>query len=161
LSITKQNKSELVIRVMEQIKETSTWSIMLHQSIANILNLNITDHKCFDYILKMGSVTAGQLADHTGLTTGAVTALVDRLEKRGYVKRDRDPNDRRQVIIKPIEMSESSSMVEIFSSLYKESVNLISKYNEQELSLILDFLLKSNEMTQEKVKILREITKKK
>ena len=64
---------------------------MFHQAIADRLGLNVTDHKCIDLLLMKGPLTAGELAGMTGLTTGAITAVIDRLEKAGFVRREDDP----------------------------------------------------------------------
>ena len=77
----------------------STQAIMLHQAVADMLNLDITDYKCMDLIARLGPMTAGKLAELSGLTTGAITGVVDRLDKAGYAKRTDNPKDRRSVII--------------------------------------------------------------
>ena len=76
-----------------------TASIMFHQAVADRLGLNVTDHKCVDLLLLNGPLTAGELAQKTGLTTGAVTAVIDRLERAGFARREDDPHDRRRVIV--------------------------------------------------------------
>lgn len=152
MSGTNLKKDELVLKVRAGLKEYSKWSIILHQSIADSLNLNITDNKCLDFIYEMGSVTAGQLAEFAGLTTGAITALVDRLEKNGFVKRDKDVSDRRKVVIKPIKSRNTGNVPVLFDSMNKDYEEFLSKYTEQELTFILDFILKSNSVTHEKAK---------
>src|SRR5262245_36530954 len=78
----------------------STETVLLHQTIADRLGLNLTDHKALNFVLDAGKpITPGQLAALTGLTTGAITGIVDRLEAAGFVRRKRDPEDRRQVMI--------------------------------------------------------------
>ncbi|MEI0739782.1 MarR family transcriptional regulator [Paenibacillus sp. JTLBN-2024] len=74
-----------------ELRQNSARAVMLHQLISEKLGLNATDHKCLDFLNRTGPVTAGQLAELTGLTTGAVTNVIDRLEQAGYVVRDKDP----------------------------------------------------------------------
>jgi MarR family transcriptional regulator, organic hydroperoxide resistance regulator len=88
-----------VFDLMWEIRKFTRSSLMLQQSIAQEAGLNATDAECLDYLMEMGPSTAGALVKATGLTTGAVTSLIDRLERGGFVKRTADPNDRRKVIV--------------------------------------------------------------
>ncbi|WP_392435861.1 MarR family transcriptional regulator [Chlorogloeopsis fritschii PCC 9212] len=72
-------------------RELSAATVLFHTAIAERLGLNTTDHKCADILAQTGAITAGELAERTGLTTGAITGVVDRLEKAGFVRRERDP----------------------------------------------------------------------
>src|SRR6516165_10656801 len=83
-------------------RQLSAATIMFHQAVADRLGLNPTDHKCIDLLALKGLMTAGELADATGLTTGAITGVIDRLEGAGFVRREEDPNDRRRVILRAI-----------------------------------------------------------
>jgi DNA-binding MarR family transcriptional regulator len=93
-------------------------------------------------------MTASQLAEETGLSTGAITGVVDRLEKAGYVKRKRDTNDRRLIFIKPLLDKAMIKLGPIFEPIRKASMNLYSKYTDEELTTILDFITNCNRMTQ-------------
>ena len=76
------NREEIIQAIIEKRREMSTETIMFHQSVADVLGLHITDHKCLDLIRQYGAMPAGRIAELTGLTTGAVTGIIDRLEKR-------------------------------------------------------------------------------
>ncbi|WP_081824433.1 MarR family winged helix-turn-helix transcriptional regulator [Paenibacillus sp. UNC451MF] len=119
---------------------------MLHQLISEKLGLNATDHKCLDFLNRTGPVTAGHLAQLTGLTTGAVTNVIDRLEQAGYVIRDSDPKDRRRVVVKPAEGS-SAQISPLFNSVMQSTIQILSQYDEQQTLLILEFIRMCNEMT--------------
>src|SRR5262245_63436874 len=84
-------------------RQMSAGSVMFHQAIADRIGLHVTDHKCADLIMRNGSMTAGALAGLTGLTTGAITGVVDRLESAGLVRRALDTNDRRRVLREIVE----------------------------------------------------------
>lgn len=100
-------------------------------------------------------MTAGELGKKTGLSTGSVTALIDRLEKAGYVIREKDPNDRRRVIIVPL--TESKKQVkQLFASLSESTANLCRQYTEEELTLIFDFLKKSSSIMEEELERLKQ-----
>jgi DNA-binding MarR family transcriptional regulator len=109
-----------------------------HGAIAERLGLSRADHKALDLVCTAGPMTAGQLAELTNLTTGAVTGLVDRLEHAGVVRRERDPQDRRRVIIQP--SSDVLSLTAIFESLTRALGDVCSGYTNQELTTILDFV---------------------
>ncbi len=98
----KPSRRELLSKLWDLGRKMSTQTVFLHQAIAQGVGLNATDTKCIDLILRapLGSVTAGWIAEATGLTTGAVTHILDRLEKREFIERVRDTQDRRKVLIR-------------------------------------------------------------
>jgi DNA-binding MarR family transcriptional regulator len=138
-------RSQITDQLIRQLKTSSSRGILFHQTLADWLGLNITDHKCFGFLLEEGPQTAGRLAELTGLTTGAITGVIDRLEKAGYVKRDKDPNDRRRVMIIPALGSEAKMAV-LFNSLYQASLDMSAHYSVEELRVILRFMTESSEM---------------
>ncbi|WNC15970.1 MarR family transcriptional regulator [Brevibacillus brevis] len=133
-----------------EVRKNSSRAVMFHQAISDRLGLNATDHKCLDYLLSSGPVTAGRLAELTGLTTGAVTNVIDRLEKAGYIVRDKDPNDRRRVVVKPVP-EKVSAISPLFQSILEKTIRIIDSYTEQEQTAILDFLRRCNDMTLEEM----------
>src|SRR5262245_58816371 len=84
------------------LRETSAQTVLFSQAVADHVGLNATDLEALDLLVRHGAMTAGRLAELTGLTTGAVTGLVDRLERRGYVRREAHPSDRRSVVVRPL-----------------------------------------------------------
>lgn len=85
-----KNHSELLDSLEEQTRELSTRTVIFHHLIGERLGLNPTDHKCLDVMIRNRTpMTASQIAEETGLSTGAITGVVDRLEKAGYVRRKR------------------------------------------------------------------------
>src|SRR5882762_5867505 len=82
-------------------KSFSDTTIFMHEVIAKKAGLSGTDHKYLGLIIENGPVSAGELSKLTGLTTGAITGLVDRLEKKKLVKRKFDKSDRRKIVIMP------------------------------------------------------------
>lgn len=149
-SIKALNHSQLLDSLEEQSRELSTRTVIFHHLIGERLGLNPTDHKCLDVIIRTRTpMTASQLAEETGLSTGAITGVVDRLEKAGYVKRKRDQNDRRLVFIKVLTDRALVKLSPIFDPIKQASRNLYSKYSDEELAIILDFVINCNKMTQE------------
>jgi DNA-binding MarR family transcriptional regulator len=148
--IKRLNHSQLLDSLEEQSRELSTRTVIFHHLIGERLGLNPTDHKCLDVIIKSGTpTTASQLAEETGLSTGAITGVVDRLEKAGYVRRKRDQKDRRLVFINPLIDKAMVKLRPIFDPIKQASRNLYSKYSDEELAIILDFVISCNKMTQQ------------
>jgi DNA-binding MarR family transcriptional regulator len=151
------NKREETIQaIIEKRREMSTETIMFHQNVADVLGLHITDHKCLDLFRQYGAMPAGRLAELTGLTTGAVTGIIDRLEKVGYVRRTNDPKDRRRTIIELVRNKKWERKIEaIFIPFHERMRKLLSSYSDSELAFLLDVLTKSIELTREESKKLR------
>ncbi len=144
-------------QLLQAFRMLSMQAIMLHQAVADMLNLNITDYKCMDLIVRLGPMTAGKLAEYSGLTTGAITGVIDRLEKAGYVKRADNLGDRRSVIIELTRNKRSKTVYEekvyeeIFLPLEQKIEKQASSYTSKELSLFIELIHKA-------VKILHEET---
>jgi len=128
----------------------STQAVMLHEAVAETLNLNITDYKCMDLIARLGPMTAGKLAEESGLTTGAITGVVDRLERAGYATRADNPKDRRSVIIElNLDKKKQREYEEIFLPLERKIEKQASSYTSKELSLFIEFIHKTAEILHE------------
>ena len=137
-------------------RELSTRTVLFHQAIAERLDLNATDHKALDFLCRAGPLTAGQLAELTGLTTGAITGIIDRLEKAGFAYRESDPTDRRRVIIQPRMENIAHDLVPLFDSLGCAMDELCTRYSDQELVLIQDFMTRAIAILQEETAKLRQ-----
>ena len=97
-------RKELVTALLQESRRMSTRTVVFHAAIADRLGLNPSDHKCADLICnETGPITAGRLAEITGLSTGAITGVVDRLERAGFVSRVADSEDRRRVVFQGTE----------------------------------------------------------
>jgi DNA-binding MarR family transcriptional regulator len=149
-------RAELLEAIGEALRRSSTWTVIFHQALAMQLGLNPTDLKSADLLYEMGAMTAGELADLTGLTTGAITGVIDRLEKAGLVCRDKDPNDRRRVIIRLTNDPERIKWVlRLFGSLNQATDQGLSRYTDEELATILDFLNWSHQVMRTETDKLR------
>lgn len=153
-------REEIIQAISGKFREMSTETIMLHQAVADVLGLHITDHKCLDLIYCFGGMPAGRLAELTGLTTGAVTGIIDRLEKAGYVRRTNDPKDRRRTIVEPTRNKKLEKKIEVlFIPLRDRMHKLLSSYSDIELAFLLDATTKMIEQTREESKKLRGLEK--
>jgi predicted transcriptional regulator len=132
-------------------------TVLFHQALAEQAGLNATDSRVFSYLNEVGPASAGELAALTGLTTGAVTRIVDRLERAGFARREADPHDRRKVIIAPIRDSAPvREMGRLFASLSRAFAGLTERYGEAQLELILDFAIHSADMLREETAKLQK-----
>ncbi|MFK7695500.1 MarR family winged helix-turn-helix transcriptional regulator [Paenibacillus sp. HJGM_3] len=136
----------IINNLSEELRNNSTATIMFHQAIGTKLGLNLTDHKCLDVILQNQPITAGRLSELTGLTTGAVTGVLDRLEKVGYVYRVKDPQDKRRVIVHLDQEKAEKDILPLFLSFGKELNQMLSSYEDRELQNILDFIRRCNSL---------------
>lgn len=136
--------------VSRQYSDTSIW---MHEAIARKAGLSGTDHKYLGLLVQRGKITAGELSGLTGLTTGAVTGLVDRLEKKKLVKRTSDKDDRRKVFIVPHVENTMKLLGPIFSELQEKTTNLISSFSEKEIQVIEKYFLSA-------IAIMHELTNK-
>ncbi len=153
-------REEMIQSISDKFREMSTETIMFHQAVADVLGLHITDHKCLDLIHHFGAMPAGKLAELTGLTTGAVTGIIDRLEEAGYVKRTNDPEDRRRTIVEPTKNKKLEKKIEVlFIPLRDRMHKLLSSYSDSELAFLLDATVKMIEQTREESKKLRNLQK--
>lgn len=136
-------------------RQLSTATILFHSAVADQLGLNPTDHKCMGILAETGPIAAGELAGITGLTTGAITGVIDRLEQVGFVRREKDPNDRRRIIIQPLVEKAEREIGPLFQSLGQAMDALAGQYTEQELAIISDFLRRAITIMQEETTKLR------
>jgi DNA-binding MarR family transcriptional regulator len=141
-------------------RELSARTIMFHQTIAERLGLNATDHKCLDLARRTEAMTAGELAELTGLTTGAITGVIDRLERAGFVRRVRDANDRRRVLIEPV-AERARDIAPLFESLDTAWSALCARYSERELGLINTFMNDSIVMLRGEAQKVRQAAQRK
>jgi DNA-binding MarR family transcriptional regulator len=119
----------------------SSATVAYHQAVADRLGLHITDHKALGILLEEGPLPAGALAEALSLSTGSVTALVDRLEGAGYVRRGKDPADRRRVVVAPVRDPELLGKVfALFEPMTRRLAEEMPEFDAKERALILDFL---------------------
>jgi DNA-binding MarR family transcriptional regulator len=127
-------------------RELSTAVIAFHEAIAAQLGMNAAEWKSLGVLEQHGPLTAGRLAELSGFTTGAITGIVDRLERAGHVRRQRHPSDRRSVIIHPLRLREVKARVApIFGSLAKRMAEISAAYAPAQLAAIYKFFGETTE----------------
>ena len=141
-------KRKLVTQVIRDAREYSIGMVSFHQAVGRILGLNVTDMKCLDVMTMKGSATPSQLAEQTGLSSGATTAMIDRLEKAGLVERHPHPNDRRGTVLLLTKQA-MQKLPLLFESLGNAMLVLISGYSQRELAVLADFFARASVLWQD------------
>ena len=133
----KSTKTDLKIRALLAVRDYGVNLTHFRNAMSEWAGLNATDMECLRLLSQKGTATPTELARHTGLTSGATTAMLDRLEKAGLIERRPNPDDRRGTLIAP-EQSSSEKMAGWFESARKAQDALMSTYSESELEIIAD-----------------------
>lgn len=149
---------ELERQIDEQLgRRLSARTVLFHEAVAGKLGLNPTDLKCLDLARTEIPITAGRIAELTGLTTAAVTSVIDRLEASGLVRRVRDTEDRRKVMVVPVP-ERAAEVGRLFEPLEKAMKQLYSEYSSADLALIRDFAAKLEDVMHAETLRLRQGT---
>ena len=109
--------------------------------VGRTLGLNATDLRCLDW-LTQGAMSAGELSGATGLSSAATTTLLDRLERKGFVRRERDTVDRRKVLI-GLTPAGLESVDKFYGPLAREGAELLTRFSDAELAMMRDFLIEA------------------
>jgi DNA-binding MarR family transcriptional regulator len=144
-----------VQRLGDEIRAGQRATDKIDELVTELLGVNRTDARCLDILDQHGRMTAGQLASAIGLTTGAVTAVVDRLERAGYARRVADPEDRRRVLVELTEKARELSWELMGRPLMEASQPIIARYSDEELELLLEFARTSRELQEQHAEWLR------
>jgi DNA-binding MarR family transcriptional regulator len=142
---SQEGKQALVGRLMPAMRRSSAAGVLHGQAIARKVGVNSSDLECLDLILLNGPSTAGEIARRTGLTSGAVTGLIDRLERLGLVERTADAADRRKVVVR-VREDKIAPIGALFSPLEKSVGAILAGYSREELRTLIDFFERSGEV---------------
>ncbi|CRK55086.1 Transcriptional regulator, MarR family [Alloactinosynnema sp. L-07] len=143
----------LVERILQTLRDNAGRSLLLHQKIADGFGLNSTDLMCLDLARHETDLTAGRLAAITGMSTSAITAVLDRLSKAGLVERRRDEHDRRKVFVE----STGRHEVEVqraYAPLADAFRELLESYSERDLEMLHEFTKRNGELVSELIAII-------
>ena len=131
------SREELIAGIVDEIRRNQRLTDMLDEGAADLMGINRTDARALDVIHQHGRVSAGELARELRLSTGAVTAVVDRLERAGYARRVDDPDDRRRVLIE-VTPAVTQGAEQLYGSV-EDIVPLYADYADRDLEVILRF----------------------
>jgi DNA-binding transcriptional ArsR family regulator len=132
-------RARLAAEFGEGFRKTNSLMQLMGQAAADRVGLNATDLNCLNILSFSGEMTAGELARQTGLTTASITGVADRLEEAGYVRRERDPKDRRRVVIRLVLETALRDVAPVFLPLVQSWQGVVDRYTDDELRLIVEF----------------------
>jgi len=144
--MNKKEQNKAIDQFRNVSRQYSDASIFMHEAIARNAGLSGADHKYLGLILQHKTLTAGDIAKLTGLTTGAVTGLIDRLEKKQLLERQFTPNDRRKFLIIPNMENSMKLLQPIFSELQEKTMTLLATFTEQEIQVIERYFTEATEI---------------
>jgi DNA-binding MarR family transcriptional regulator len=142
-----RQKRQVYYELLAEVRRSQNATDRFDQAVADAIGVNRTDMRCLDVIDREGPVSAGRLAEATGLTTGAITTVLDRLERAGHARRVRDTADRRRVLVDLT--PEARQGAEIYYGAHLEhSERLYRRYSQEQLELLLDFIRGGRELNE-------------
>jgi DNA-binding MarR family transcriptional regulator len=151
-----ENK-ELFEELSQTVQWAGTLTVIHTNAIAHRIGISATEFEAMDLITRFQPITAGKLAEYCGLTTGAITGIVDRLERQGFVRRERDQNDRRRVFILPIEDKKRSEKVRtLYRPIAKGFEEYVEKYSADEVCMLIKMQKEANAMVERSIARLRQ-----
>lgn len=134
-----QERAELELAFATAMRRTGSLMQLMGQAAADRIGINNTDLNCLNILSFSGHMTAGELAKATGLTTASITGVIDRLEEAGFVRRERDPHDRRRVVVRLSLDKAVSDVASVFAPMLRDWREMATRYSDDELRLIVDF----------------------
>jgi DNA-binding MarR family transcriptional regulator len=152
-----ESREDVLSEVAEELRLSGVTNDIADQVVADVLGLNRTDTRCLDIIERLDGVSAGRLASEAGLSTGAVTTVLDRLERAGYARRVQDPGDRRRVLVE-LTPAARRELQELYAPLVDATMRQLEGYTTDEVSLVRDFMRDNrrlNEAHAERVRVRR------
>jgi DNA-binding MarR family transcriptional regulator len=154
--MAKPTKTDLIERVILGARQYGISTVLFRNIVGARLGVNVTDMECLGLLFYKGLSTPSELARYTGLSSGAATAMLDRLEKGGLIERRPNPDDRRGTLIILLK-SGAERVGPWFSSVRQEQNELVSSYSEEELLILSDFFERSTRMWEdEREKLQKE-----
>ena len=134
-----KERAELEVAFATAMRRTGSLMQLMGQAAADRIGINNTDLNCLNILSFSGHLTAGELAKATGLTTASITGVIDRLEEAGFVRRERDPHDRRRVVVRLSLDKAVSEVASVFAPMLRDWRAMAARYSDDELRLIVDF----------------------
>lgn len=149
------SRADLLAELLEAGRAHSNAAVMYHAAISARVGLSAVEEKTLDLLARSGALSAGELGELTGLAPASVTGLIDRLQRKGFARRVKDPNDGRRVYVE-VEPGVEARFKPYFAAFSARLDDLYATYSDRELSVILDFLRSSAEVQREATRALAE-----
>jgi DNA-binding MarR family transcriptional regulator len=148
-------KEDLGDRLGDLVRESQRGTDITDDLLCQLLGINRSDSRCLDILDQRGQMTAGALAQESGLSTGAITAVIDRLEKAGYAQRFADPGDRRRVLVELTDKARAAGFELMAGPMIEAGELLLDRYSEADLELVIDFMEQGAEIRERHIEWLR------
>jgi DNA-binding MarR family transcriptional regulator len=145
IRLSREEREALVQELFAEIRAYQTDQDVFDDAASARLGINRTDERCLDIVDRYGRVTAGQLAADARLSTGAVTTVLDRLERAGLVRRVRDTADRRRVLVELTDEARNRAW-EIWGPIAEDAAKQMDRFSDAELVFLREFLAASREL---------------
>jgi DNA-binding MarR family transcriptional regulator len=142
-----RRKRELWEQLLNEIRASQNATDRFDQAVSDAMGMNRTDMRLVDHLEREGRLTAGELARRTGLTTGAITTAIDRLERAGFAHRVRDPDDRRRVYVE-LNREALAAAGDFYSEHAQLGETLYHRYTEEQVQLLLEFVSRGRELNE-------------
>jgi DNA-binding MarR family transcriptional regulator len=149
-------RAELAMAFIAAMRKTGSLMHLMSQAAADRIGINATDLNCLNILSFSGQMTAGELAKATGLTTASITGVVDRLEQAGFVRRERDAQDRRRVVIHLDERRALATVAPVFGPMMGAWQRMAARYTDDDLRLIVEFYGQMEDVIRDHLARLRE-----
>ena len=150
-----RDKHHAFLELIDEVRRSQGATARFDQAVADALGLNRTDMRCLDVIEREGAVPAGRLAEETGLTSGAITTVIDRLERAGYARRVPDPGDRRRVLVELTPHTREVS-TNYYAPHMAEAERLLNRYTLEQIELLLEFVRGGREFNEREAAALEQ-----
>jgi DNA-binding MarR family transcriptional regulator len=128
---------------MRELRLMSSFDALFSHAVAERVGVHATDIETMDLLNTLGTMTAGELSERTGLTSGATTRLIDRLVRKGYVRRKADESDRRRVLIEPV-YENLGELEQLYGPMAEGMTDVMSAFTDAQLAVLIDFVRRSN-----------------
>ena len=149
------SRAELVARLQADVAETVSDGIALQEALADRLGLTISDLRAITLLMRKGTVATNELADAAGLTSGAATRMVDRLERAGWVERFMDARDRRRVLV-VMKKTRRGEIGEVYAEMSQSWIGALSDKTEAELETVLEIFDRMRGVARDQAAALRD-----
>ncbi len=154
---SEEKHAALLEELARELRQVTGLGASFFRAAATRAGMTVTDIEVIEILDSVGPTTAGQLAELTGLTTGAITGMLNRLEEAGLVRRERDPNDGRRVIVRLVPGNDKMREISaIFATLGTGWNEVVARYDDEQIAFLLEFLKRGNELSRREITQLRE-----
>ena len=148
-------RAELIARLQADVAETVADGVALQEALSDRLGLTVSDLRAITLLMRKGTVSTSELADAAGLTSGAATRMVDRLERANWVERFMDARDRRRVIV-VMKKTRRGEIGELYAEMSQSWMSALSDKSEAELETVLEIFDRMRGVAREQAQALRD-----